>query len=180
MMFYLLNDCFTIKNIYFLNQSYRRDMIGKLSIQTRIATSFRNDILCPLTILTCKLPFVYRRTLYVSNDYSTVRDVYFLCQSWSEQRLVGYGSKHSLHFFSDNASYTGITLKLQVIYTCMDILHIERLLYYQKHSVSGLEQHEKSDWRVMARETYRSFSDSSWYAYTASPYIHRYLVCNYA
>ena len=36
-----------------------------------------------------------------------------------------------------------------------DVLHIKQLLYYQKHSLCGLELHEKSDWRAIASDTHR-------------------------
>ena len=35
----------------------------------------------------------------------------------------------------------------------MDVLHIERLLYYRKYSLCGLELHERSDWRVTSKTT---------------------------
>ena len=62
----------------------------------------------------------------------------------------------------------------------MDYLHINPLLYCRKHSLCGLELHERLDWRATAPDTHRSFSDTTLFADTASPCIHCYLVCNYA
>ena len=54
----------------------------------------------------------------------------------------------------------------------MDVVHIERLLYYRRHSLSGLELHEKFDWRATALGTHQSFSDTKLRVYnTASPNI---------
>ena len=58
----------------------------------------------------------------------------------------------------------------------MVIQHIEPLLYYRRHSLCGLKLHEISDWRAMASDTHQLFSDTTMCAYTASPYIHHYLV----
>ena len=70
----------------------------------------------------------------------------------------------------------------------MDVLHIERLLYYRRHSLCDLELHEWSDWRAMGGsvgwgggpDTHWLFSGTTLCAYTVSPYIYLYLVCNYA
>ena len=48
----------------------------------------------------------------------------------------------------------------------MDAQCIEQLLYYQRHFLSGYEQHERSDWRAMAADTHRPFSDTTLCAYT--------------
>ena len=66
----------------------------------------------------------------------------------------------------------------------MDVQHIERLLYYWRHSLCGLELHERSDWRATATDMHWLFFDTT-LLYTASPYtasqyiLHHYLVCNY-
>ena len=52
----------------------------------------------------------------------------------------------------------------------MNVLHIERLLYYQKHSLFGLELFERSHWRGTAPDKHWSFSDKKLSAYTASLY----------
>ena len=60
-IFYLSNDCFTIRDIYSLGWSCMWVTIGKLWIQTRIATTFRYDILCVLTLVTRQLQVVCGR-----------------------------------------------------------------------------------------------------------------------
>ena len=47
----------------------------------------------------------------------------------------------------------------------MDVVHIERLLYYGRHSLRGVEWHERSDWRATAADTQRLFSDHTLCAY---------------
>ena len=75
------------------------NMIGKLWTQTPIATTFWYDILCVLTLVTWKLQVVCR-ALYMLNDCSAIRDVYFLCSSWRHIRLTSYASKHTSHSLS--------------------------------------------------------------------------------
>ena len=53
----------------------------------------------------------------------------------------------------------------------MDVLHIKRLLYYQRHFLSGLELHERSDWRATATDTHQLYSDTI----CSSLYIHWYI-----
>ena len=45
-------------------------------------------------------------------------------------------------------------------------------------SLCGLEVHEKADWKAMASDTHHTQFSDTLYGYT--PYIHHYLVCNYA
>ena len=61
----------------------------------------------------------------------------------------------------------------------MDVVHIQGLLYYQRHSLCCLELHERFDWRASALGTHRLFFDKILCAFKANPYIHRYLVHNY-
>ena len=56
----------------------------------------------------------------------------------------------------------------------MDVLHTKRLLRCQKHSWCCLELNERFYWRT------RVSRHTTLCAYTASPYKHHYLVCNYA
>ena len=60
-MFYLLNNCSTIGDIYSLGYSYMRDTIDELWIQTHIATIFHSDILCILALVTRKLQVICKR-----------------------------------------------------------------------------------------------------------------------
>ena len=55
----------------------------------------------------------------------------------------------------------------------MDILHIKQLLYYRRHSLHGLELHEKSDWRATALHTHCGHSLIQYCrVYIARPYIY--------
>ena len=65
-------------------------------------------------------------------------------------------------------------------HTYMNVEHMKQLLYYQRHSLCGLQLHERSDWWTKAPDRHWSFYDTTLCAYTASPYIHHYLVRNYA
>ena len=62
----------------------------------------------------------------------------------------------------------------------MSVLHNEQLLYYWRHSLCGLELHERPDWRATAPDTPQSCLDTTLCTYTASPYMPYYLVHNYA
>ena len=49
----------------------------------------------------------------------------------------------------------------------------------QRHSLCGLELHERFNWRATVLGMHRSFFHKTLCAYTESPYIHRYLMHNY-
>ena len=53
----------------------------------------------------------------------------------------------------------------------MDVLHIEQLLYYQRHSLCGLELHEIFDWRAMTPDIHRGNSLIQC-CLTANPYTY--------
>ena len=61
----------------------------------------------------------------------------------------------------------------------MDVLQLKQLLYYQRDTLCSLELHEISDWTARAQNTHQSFSETTLCVYSATPYIHRYLVHNY-
>ena len=61
----------------------------------------------------------------------------------------------------------------------MHILRIKRLLHYQRHSLCGLQFHEKSEWSVTAPVMHCGHFITHYPVYTVSPYIHHDLVCNY-
>ena len=61
----------------------------------------------------------------------------------------------------------------------MEVQHIERLLYYWKYFLFGWELQYRSGWRATVRKTHWPFFDATLCAYTTSPHIHRYFVCNY-
>ena len=96
-----------------------------------------------------------------------------VCEIW----LASYGFKHTYqsHFDTPFVHASHINYRSYV-----DVLHIEQLLYYQKHSLCVLELHERSDWRTMTPNTHWSVTDTTLCAYTASLYIYHYLVYNYA
>ena len=59
----------------------------------------------------------------------------------------------------------------------MAILYIEQLLHYWRHSLCAIELHERSNWRA---DMHQLFSYTTLYVHTASPYVHHYLLSNYA
>ena len=73
--------------------------------------------------------------LHISNDCSTIEDVYFCVRAGCKVHvpLVSYGTKHSLSFVSDEPFVCSYTHNLQTT-GCMAVQHIKRLLYYQRHS----------------------------------------------
>ena len=50
----------------------------------------------------------------------------------------------------------------------MEVLHIERLLYYRRHSLYSLELHGVFDWRATAPDMHQLFSDATLCAYTTT------------
>ena len=59
----------------------------------------------------------------------------------------------------------------------MDVLHMKRLLYYQRHSLCVLELHERSEWRATAPGTNRLFPDTTLCVYMYA--VHHSLGLNY-
>ena len=95
-----------------------------------------------------------------------------------EIQLVSYGSKHALQSLSNKQFvYTCITWKLQVMYGC-SAYQITALL--SETFLVCLELHERSNWKATSPNMHQSFSDKTFCVYTASPYIHHYLVHNCA
>ena len=93
------------------------------------------------------------------------------CNWWG----TASNSHHSLFLISHLYVLTHTTWNLEVN---MDVQHTAWLFYNQRHSLCGLELHERFNWRAMSPDTSVVF----WYKicmYTAIPYIHCYLVCNY-
>ena len=85
----------------------------------------------------------------------------------------------SLFPISSSCIYMYLHVQLEKYRSYMDIQHIKRLLYYQRHFLCVLELHERSHSRATAPDTHLSFSDTTLCAYTVSLYIHRYFVRNY-
>ena len=93
-----------------------------------------------------------------------------------EIRLVG--SKHTSQSLSDKPFVHTYT-QLENYGSYMDVVHIEQLLDYWRHSLYGLELHKRFDCKARATDLLWLLSDTTLCVYTASRYIHCYLVCNY-
>ena len=86
---------------------------------------------------------------------------------------------HSCIYFHAYLENYRLYMYMDVLH--MDVLHMEQLLHYQRHSLCGLELYERSNWRAMAPDTHHGCSLTQHCPpYTASLYIHCYLVHNYA
>ena len=97
--------------------------------------------------------------------------------------MVTYAFKSATQSHSDKlffACTVYLDIKLENFNSHVDIQHIEQLLYHRRHSLCYSDLHQRSNWRATAQDTHQSFSDMTLCAYTASPYIHRYLIHNYA
>ena len=97
-----------------------------------------------------------------------------------EWQVVSPNMHCSLFLRSHLFVYSCIRHILETFRSYVYVQHIERLLYYWRYSLCGLELHERSNWRATTPDMLWSFSDTTLCANTPSPYIHRYLVCNYA
>ena len=118
------------------------------------------------------------RTLYISKDCSTIRNVYFLHGLELDARYKWWVMPPNMHRSVLLISH--LCMCTWNLRSYVDIQHIEWLLYYQRHSLCGLEFHERSDWRATAPDTHQLFSYTTLCVYIASSYIHCHLVCNYA
>ena len=156
------------------------DTISELWIQTYSTTIFQYNILCILTLGAWKLQVVYGHSTYRITALLSKMPI-FCVRAGCEIRMVSYGSKHAQQSFSDKPFvHIYLSANFENFKSYDDIEHMKRLLCYRRHSLCGLELHERSDWRATAPDMHRSFSDTTLCAYTASPYIHRYMVHNYA
>ena len=115
--------------------------------------------------------------------------------------LVSYGSKPASQPLFNTTFFVYLHSKLKNYRLYMDFLHIEWLLYYRwclysvlkldarymqlvsyglKHALQSL-----SAWTFYTgelqpkKDMHQLFSDTALCTCTASPYLHRYLVCNY-
>ena len=102
---------------------------------------FRYDILCVLTLVTRKLQVVCRRSRYRMTVLLSKMSIFCL-STRCEIRMARYASKHSLQSLSDkpfllvHAVY--LDTQLENFRPYVDVQHIERLLYYRRHSLCGL------------------------------------------
>ena len=175
-MLYLSNEYSTIGDIYFLGWSYMWDTISDLWIQTGIATSFQYDIFCLLMLIAQKLQVIYEHSTYQITDLLSEMSVFCVesgceydwwlmapnmhCSLFSNQPIV--------HTYMHTLKNTG-----HIWMFCMTALLFETCSH-------GLELYERSNWRATAPNTHWWFSDTTLCAFTASLYMHHYLVQNYA
>ena len=133
-----------------------RGTIGELWIQTHIASSFRSDTLCVYynTLVTEKLYTGRICKFHILIDYSTMRDVYFLCLSWI--RLARYGSKYISQCRSCKQfvrTYPNNLRSIQVIYGSSAYGTNDP----QSEAFFVCPQlHEISDWRATTPDTHQS------------------------
>ena len=169
--FHILNDCFTIEDVYFVSWSCMQYTISKLWLQTHIATAFWCDVLCVLTLVTQKLPVVYGPSTYQMTALLLEMSIFWV-RTTCKILLVSYGSKHA-----SQSLFNKPFCILQVIY---------RFSVYQ--TIALLSKTFlvclRVAWEILlesyAPDTHQSFSDTALCVYTASPYIHPYFVSNYA
>ena len=93
-MFYLLNDCSTVEDIYSLSYSYMQDMISELWHQICIAITFQHDILCTFTFITQKLQVIRRHSTYPMTALLSEMSI-FCIRAGCKIRMASYASKHS-------------------------------------------------------------------------------------
>ena len=96
-------------------------------------------------------------------------------------QMPSYASKYASQPLSYRAFfiYSILDTKVENFRLYVDVQHIERMLYYCRYSLCGLELHQRTKWIPTAQDTNQSFSDITLGAYTASLYKDRYSVCNY-
>ena len=100
-VFYLLNNCCTIGDMYSLGYSCMRDAISKLWLQTHTAISCQYKTLCILRCITGKLQVMFGRSTYRTIALlleKAIFDVRAICKI----RLLSYGSKHVSQSIYDN------------------------------------------------------------------------------
>ena len=125
-------------------------MNGKLWIQTHIATSFQKDILYVCKLMSWKLWVVHGCSMYQRTALLSETFIFWVrasCEIW----LVSYGSKHALQCFSDKP-FVSIFTQLKKYRSYIDVQHLEWLLYYQRHSLCGLELHKRFKWSATCPE----------------------------
>ena len=153
--------------------SCMRDTNDELSIETR--TQPLSDTTFTITR---KLQIVCRRCTYRLLYYQRCPVSVLELDERYDRRVMAPNTHRSLFPISHLSVLTHISRKLYRSY--VDVPHIELLLYCRWHSLSGLEEHERFDLRATAPEMHLSFSDTTLWAFTSSPCIHRDLVRNYA
>ena len=130
-----------------------RDTIGELRLQTYAAVSFWYDILCVLTHITRKLGVVYERSVYQTTALLSEMSIIWV-KTAHKLRFAGCGSKPASQSLSDTPFARTYTHNLKTIVAYMDVLHIERPLYYRGYFLYGLELRKRSDWKATAPDTH--------------------------
>ena len=125
--------------------------------------------LCVLTHVTRKLKVIKRRSLH---RMTAVLSEMSFCLLQLDPRydwpVVLPNTYRSV--FPISQTITRITWKLKLSY--MDVLHIEWLLYYRKHSICSLDLLERSHWRVTAPHKHWSLSNKN---YVPKPQARTYI-----
>ena len=134
-MFYLLNDCSTIKDIYSLGQSCMWDTIDELWIKTCIPTIFLYNILWMLILVTWKPQVVCRCSTYWTTALLSEMSI-FCVRAGCEKRMVSYASKDASQSLS-NKPFVHIPLYLEACITWKLQLICERSTYRTTAMLSG-------------------------------------------
>ena len=106
-------------------------------------------ILCLLRCTTWKLKVIWGGSTYQMTALLSEISVLWV-RAVSEIQLASYGSKHASQPLSDT-TYILCVLKLlnQKLQSCMDVVHMEWLLYNQRCLFSSLELDVRYKWQVM-------------------------------
>ena len=157
-----------------------RDTIGKLSIQTRIATTFWYDILCIYTFGSPKLQVVYERSTYQTTVLLSEMAIFYI-RAGCKIQMVGYGSEYASQCLSNKSFVrTRITWQVQVIYGLSayrtTVLLSETFVVWFRVALEiGLESYGPRHSLVVLW-----YNIVCVYCRQAHTYIHPFLVCNYA
>ena len=87
----------------------------------------------------------HMQTFYILNDCSTIKDVYLLhvleLDVRYEWRVTTLNMHHSLFPISHSCIYSVLRYLTWKLLSYVDVQHIKRLQYYQRHFLCGLEFH---------------------------------------
>ena len=131
-----LNDCSTITIFPFLGQVCMRAKIGEFWLQTYIEVSFPYGILVIITHKTRKLLVVYGRSAYRMTALLSEMSIFYvraLCKIRSVSYELLLQTRIGASFRDAICMYlTRITWNYR---SYVDVEHIQRLLYYRRHSL---------------------------------------------
>ena len=103
-----------------------------------------------LTLIAQKIRVIYGCFTYQTTALLSEMSIFWVRHA-NKIGLASYGSKHASRCLSDRPFVHTYT-QLENYISYMDVQHIERLLYYWRHSLCGLELHERFDWRAAGGE----------------------------